>query len=72
MADEIDIAQERIENTLENALAQIPRYTGISATECEECGEEIPEGRRNAVKGVKLCVGCAERVALVKQGVRRA
>lgn len=68
IADDADI---RIEQTLETALAQIPRYTGISATECE-CGEEIPEGRRVAIPGVKLCVGCAERVALVKQGVRRA
>lgn len=69
IADDADI---RIEQTLETALAQIPRYTGISATECEECSEEIPEGRRQAIPGVQLCVGCAERVALVKQGVRRA
>lgn len=72
MADIVDIADGVIEQTLEHALSNIPRYTGISAFECEECSEEIPEGRRNAVKGVKLCVGCAERVALVKQGVRRA
>lgn len=70
MSDICDDADILIEQRREHALAQIPRYTGISATECE-CGEEIPEGRRNAVKGVKLCVGCAEREALVKQGVRR-
>jgi RNA polymerase-binding transcription factor DksA len=70
MADIVDIADGVIEQTLEHALSNIPRYTGISAFECE-CGEEIPEGRRNAVKGVQLCVGCAERVALVKGGVRR-
>lgn len=70
MSDLCDDADILIEQRREQALAQIPRYTGISAKECE-CGEEIPEGRRNAVKGVKLCVGCAERVALVKQGVRR-
>ncbi len=71
MSDICDDADILIEQRREQALAQIPRYTGISAKECEECSEEIPEGRRNAVKGVKLCVGCAERVALVKQGVRR-
>lgn len=71
MSDVADDADILIEQRREQALAQIPRYTGISATECEECGEDIPEGRRNAVKGVKLCVGCAERVALVKQGVKR-
>lgn len=71
MADVCDEADIVIEEALNRTLAQIPRYTGISATECEECGDDIPEGRRNAVKGVQLCVGCAERAALVKQGVRR-
>ena len=71
MADVADDADIVIDQIRDHALAQIPRYTGISATECEECGEDIPEGRRNAVKGVKLCVGCAERLALVKGGVRR-
>jgi phage/conjugal plasmid C-4 type zinc finger TraR family protein len=70
MVDIADLADEAIEESLNRAIAQIPRYTGISAFECE-CGEEIPEGRRNAVKGVKLCVSCAEREALVEQGVRR-
>lgn len=70
MSDICDDADILIEQRREQALAQIPRYTGISAKECE-CGEEIPEGRRQAIPGVKLCVGCAERVALVKQGVRR-
>jgi DnaK suppressor protein len=71
MSDICDDADDVIEKTREHALAQIPRYTGISAYECE-CGDEIPEGRRLAIPGVRLCVGCAERVALVKQGVRRA
>jgi phage/conjugal plasmid C-4 type zinc finger TraR family protein len=70
MSDICDETDEVIEQIRERALAQIPRYTGISATECE-CGEEIPEGRRVAIPGVQLCVGCAEREALVKQGVRR-
>jgi len=70
MSDICDDADILIEQRREHALTQIPRYTGISAFECE-CGEEIPEGRRNAVKGVKLCVSCAEREALVKGGVRR-
>ena len=72
MSDICDDADILIEQRRDQALAQIPRYTGISATECEECSEEIPEGRRQAIPGVQLCVCCAERVALVKQGVRRA
>lgn len=70
MADVCDEADIVIEEALNRTLSQIPRYTGISASECE-CGEEIPEGRRLAIPGVKLCTPCAERLALVKQGVRR-
>lgn len=32
---------------------------GESLTECAECGEEIPEARRVALPGVKLCLDCA-------------
>lgn len=71
MVDIADLADDVIEESLNRSIAQIPRYTGISAKECE-CGEPIPEGRRLAIPGVQLCVGCAERVALVKSGVRRA
>ena len=70
MSDICDDADIVIDQIREQALAQIPRYTGISAEECE-CGEKIPEGRRVAIPGVQLCVGCAERVALVNGGVRR-
>lgn len=70
MVDIADLADEAIEESLNRSIANIPRYAGISAKECE-CGEDIPEGRRQAIPGVQLCVGCAEREALVKQGVRR-
>jgi RNA polymerase-binding transcription factor DksA len=70
MSDVADDALDLIDKTVELGIAKIPRYTGISATECE-CGDEIPEGRRLAIPGVKLCTPCAEREALVKQGVRR-
>lgn len=71
MADICDDAQEVIEETRKQAIAQIPRYTGISATECLECGEEIPEGRRVAIPGVTLCAPCKALDAVRKQGVRR-
>ncbi|KEK29132.1 TraR/DksA C4-type zinc finger protein [Shewanella xiamenensis] len=29
-----------------------------SATDCAECGDEIAEGRRQAIKGVQLCTEC--------------
>lgn len=72
MSDICDQADDVIEETRNRALSQIPRYTGISATECVECEEEIPEGRRVAIPGVTLCTACAEREALAKKGVRRS
>ncbi len=52
--------QEQIDSTVEDALAhireQLPR--GESLEHCEECGEEIPQARRKAIKGVRLCVTC--------------
>lgn len=33
---------------------------GASLTHCAECDEEIPEARRTAVPGVKLCIDCQQ------------
>ena len=35
---------------------------GESATECEDCGVDIPEARRLAVPGVFRCIVCQEAV----------
>ncbi|RCV91551.1 DksA/TraR family C4-type zinc finger protein [Billgrantia montanilacus] len=52
--------QEQIESTVEDALqrvrSQLP--TGESRKHCEECGDEIPQARREAIKGVRLCIAC--------------
>lgn len=32
-----------------------------SAEECVECGDAIPQKRREAIPGVQLCVYCKER-----------
>jgi phage/conjugal plasmid C-4 type zinc finger TraR family protein len=40
------------------------RPVGESLTHCAECDEPIPEARRRAIPGVKLCIDCqAERDA---------
>jgi len=31
-----------------------------SATECVECGDDIPEARQKAIPGVQLCTYCQE------------
>ncbi len=33
---------------------------GESLTHCAECEEEIPEARRLALPGVKLCIDCVQ------------
>ena len=49
---------DSIEDAVKRARAQLP--SGPSLTHCEECGEEIPEPRRQAVPGVRLCLPCQE------------
>ena len=54
--------QEQIEASVEDAVqrarSQLPR--GKSLTECEQCDASIPEARRQAILGVRLCVPCQE------------
>ena len=40
------------------ARACLPR--GESRAFCEECGEPIPEARRRALPGVRLCLECQQ------------
>ena len=54
---------EQIEATIADELhrlraRQMP--AGESFTHCAECGEEIPEARRKARPGVKLCIECQQ------------
>ena len=52
--------QDQIDATVEDAVKrardQLPR--GESLTNCEECNKLIPEARREAIRGVRLCVAC--------------
>ncbi|MDX1500515.1 MAG: DksA/TraR family C4-type zinc finger protein [Woeseiaceae bacterium] len=61
--------QEQIDATIEDAIRRarenLPR--GESRVRCEDCDQPIPEARRRAVPGVRLCVACqAERDAAAK------
>ncbi len=60
MADPLDAAADLEEMERNQAINRRVRYVGISATRCGECGDLIPQGRRDAVPGCKLCVECAE------------
>lgn len=52
--------QEQIDATVESAvqLAKSRLPSGESLTHCEECEAPIPEARRKALPGVRLCIGC--------------
>lgn len=68
---------EQIEASIDDELARMKaRRTpvGDSFTHCAECEEPIPEARRQALPGVKLCIDCvAERDARFMQrgGINR-
>ena len=52
--------QEQIDATVEDAIKRarddLPR--GESLSHCEECNKPIPEARREAIPGVRLCIAC--------------
>ncbi len=51
--DQID---STVDEAVERARSRIPE--GPGRADCEECGEPIPEARRRALPGVRLCVDC--------------
>ncbi|HEY3519557.1 MAG TPA: DksA/TraR family C4-type zinc finger protein [Rhodanobacteraceae bacterium] len=52
--------QEQIDATVADAIARArsKRGRGPSLKHCEECGAPIPQARREAVPGVRLCIEC--------------
>jgi phage/conjugal plasmid C-4 type zinc finger TraR family protein len=52
--------QQQIDDSIADAIgrarARLPSGRGLA--HCEECGEQIPEARRQAVPGVRLCIAC--------------
>ena len=73
MADEADMAQVRIDMDLELAIRAargVMPVPGISAPECAECGEPIPDARRLAIPGVDTCRDCADaRESRLRRGL---
>ena len=51
--DQIDAS---VEDAIKLARSRLPN--GKSLTHCEECENAIPDARRKAIPGVRLCVGC--------------
>ena len=53
--DQIDAT---ISDAIKRARSQLPQGPGL--THCEECEAAIPEARRKALPGVRLCITCQE------------
>ena len=54
--------QDQIDATVSDAIkrARARLRQGPGLEHCEECDAEIPQARRDAVPGVRLCVDCQE------------
>lgn len=68
---------EQIEASISDELARMKaqkRPTGESLTHCAECEEPIPEPRRAALPGVRLCIDCQtdrDRAPIARGGINR-
>ncbi|CTQ32215.1 DksA/TraR family C4-type zinc finger protein [Jannaschia rubra] len=68
---------EQIEASINDELARLKARrapVGESLTHCAECEEPIPEARRRALPGVKLCIDCVterDRRAAPRGGINR-
>lgn len=68
--------QEQIDASVEDAvrLAKSRLPQGESLKFCEECDAVIPEARRQAIPGIRLCINCQaelEREQNTASGINR-
>ena len=56
----VGAVEELIADTVRDAILRARSLTpsGESAEECDDCGEPIPNKRREALPGVRTCVAC--------------
>src|SRR5215468_8994121 len=47
-----------VKDGIRSARSRLPQ--GRSLSQCANCGAAIPEARRTAVPGVRLCIACQE------------
>lgn len=54
--------QDQIDATVKDGIrrAQSRLPNGLGPSHCTSCENAIPEARRNAIPGVRLCVQCQE------------
>ena len=56
--------QDQIDATIEDAVkrARSQNPSGASLASCETCNKPIPQARRDALPGVRLCVSCQQEI----------
>ena len=67
--DELDLAQQHETQARDFAISAIRQasHTDLpSLLSCIECGEEIPEKRRQAIPGVQHCITCQRALEAIK------
>jgi phage/conjugal plasmid C-4 type zinc finger TraR family protein len=56
--------QDQIDATVTDGIlrakSRLPQGRGL--THCADCGAAIPEPRRRAIPGVRLCIACQEAI----------
>jgi len=52
----LDQINDTISDGVQSARARLPQ--GEGALNCVECGDEIPQRRRDALPGVTTCIAC--------------
>ncbi len=61
MFDVIDRASQYADEMLERQIsAHVNRPVGVSAFECQDCGQPISEKRRMIIAGVTRCAPCQD------------
>ncbi|QHM70750.1 DksA/TraR family C4-type zinc finger protein [Mixta intestinalis] len=55
-----EAVNEQINSTVNDGVERARQAIGQGESEryCQECGEAIPEARRQALKGVRYCLAC--------------
>ena len=56
----VDSVSKLIQNTIDDEISRVRGNIqgGESLRYCDECGGEIPEQRRLAIKGIRFCIEC--------------
>ena len=53
-------SQIHIDSRIAEIRAAFRAQGNTSRKHCRDCGDEIPDARRESIPGVSLCVGCQE------------